>query len=86
MVRCLNPADHNPRRITKAAKDFAKRLDVKDIKFPLKVKDIQKFEKKNSIGMSVFGYKNKEKYPISVPKKCCKEKDVDLLLIGEGFQ
>ena len=39
---------------------------------------------KISIGISVFGYENKEKYPIYVSKKCCKEKHVDLLLIGEG--
>ena len=40
-------------------------------------------KKKNSFGISVFGYQNKEKHPISVSKKCCKEKHVDLLLIGE---
>ena len=39
---------------------------------------------KISIGISVFGYENKEKYPIYVSKKCCKEKHVDLLLIWEG--
>ena len=34
--------------------------------------------------MSVFGYKNKVKYPIYVSKKFCEDKHVDLLLIGEG--
>ena len=29
-------ADYNPRRVTKADKDFKKRLDFKDIKFPVK--------------------------------------------------
>ena len=46
LVGYLNPADHNPRRITKANKDFAKRLDFKDIKFPIKSRDIHKVEKK----------------------------------------
>ena len=32
----------------------------------------------------MFGYENKEKYPIYVSKQCCEEKHVDLLLIGEG--
>ena len=64
LVRNLNPADHNPRRITKADKDFEKRLDFKDIKFPVKFRDICKTEKRNSIGISVFGYENNEKYPI----------------------
>ena len=46
-VRHLNPADHNPVRIAKADKDFAKRVDFKDIKFTVKTRDIHKIEKKN---------------------------------------
>ena len=83
LVRYLNPAGHNPRRITKGDKDFAKRLDFKVIKFPPKIRDICKIEKKNSIGISIFGYKKKEKYPIYVSTQCCEEKHVDLL-IGDG--
>ena len=33
--------------------------------------------------ISVFSYENKKKHPIDVPKKCCEEDHVDLLLIGE---
>ena len=84
LVRYLNPAGYNPRRITKADKDFAKRLDFKDIKFPVKIRDIHKIEKKNSISISVFGYENKEKYPVYISKQCCEKKHVDLLFIGEG--
>ena len=64
--RYLNPADHNPKRITKTDKDFPKRLDFNDIKFPVKIRDIRKIENKNFISISVFGYENKEKYPIYV--------------------
>ena len=71
MARYLNPADHNPRIITKADKDFAKRLDFKEMKFPVKTKDIHKTEKKNSIGVSVFGYENEEKFPIMKSMFCC---------------
>ena len=77
------PADHNPRRITKSDKDFAKRLGLKDIKFTVKIRDGHKIEKKNSIGISVTGYENKEKHSIYVSKKCCEDKHVDLLLISE---
>ena len=83
-VRYLNPADHNPRRIAKADKGLAKRHDFKDIKVPVKPRDIHKIEEKNSIAISVFGYENKVKYPIHVSKTCCEDKHVDLLLIGEG--
>ena len=48
LARDANLADHNPRRITKADKDFAKRLDFKDIKFPQKTRELHKIEKKNS--------------------------------------
>ena len=69
--------------MTKSDKYFANRLDFKDTKFSAKIRDIHKIEKKNSVGISVFGYENKEKHPIYVSKQCCEEKTVDLLLIGE---
>ena len=64
--RYLNPADYNPRRITKADKDFAEKLDFKDIKFLVKIRDIHKIGKDSFIGVSVFGYENKEKHSIYV--------------------
>ena len=33
------------KKITKIDKDFAEKLDFKDVKFPVKVRDIQKIEK-----------------------------------------
>ena len=42
LVRYLNPADHHRARTTKADKDFANRLDFKDKKFPVKIRDIHK--------------------------------------------
>ena len=78
LVGYVNPADHYPARITETDKGIAKRLDFKDIKFPIKIEIFTKLnKKKNSIYVSVFGYKNKEKVPINVSKKC-KEKHVDL--------
>ena len=65
-------------------KIFAKRLDFKDIKLSVKIRDIHKIEKKNSMGISVFGYENKEKHPSHLSKKCCEDKHIDLSLIGEG--
>ena len=46
LVKYLHPADHHPARITKADKNFAKELDFKDKKFPVKIRDIHKIEKK----------------------------------------
>ena len=77
----LNSWDHNPRRITKDDKNLAERLDFKDIEVPVKIRDIHRIEKRTSVGISVFGYENKERHTIYVSKKCCEEKRVDLLLI-----
>ena len=75
LIRYLNPADRNPVKPTKADKDFAKKIDFKDIKFPAKVRDIHKIEKNNCIEISVFGYENKEIYTKCI-KKCCEKKHV----------
>ena len=58
-----------PAQITKADKDFARRLDFSNIKFPVKTRDIHKIEKKNFIDISVFGFENKVKCSIYVSKK-----------------
>ena len=58
---------------------------MNNIKLPVKITDIHKIKIKNSIGISVFGYKNKEKQRIYVSKKCCEEKHVDLLMIAENL-
>ena len=64
LVRYLNPANYHLARTTKADKEFSKKLDFKYIKFPVKIRDIHKIEKKNSIGISFFSYENKGKHPI----------------------
>ena len=45
---------------------------------------MKKIEKKISVGIRVFGYGNKVKYPIHVSKFFCEDKHVDLFLIDEG--
>ena len=53
-----------------------------ETKFPVKIRDNHKIEtnkKKNSIGISVFGYENKEKYLLYASKNTFK-KQVGLLI------
>ena len=69
--------------ILKVDKLFGDELDFEDIKFAVKIKDIHKIEKKNSISISVFGYENKVKYQIYMSKKCFHVIHIDSLLIGE---
>ena len=62
-------------------KNYIGRNEIfKDIKFPFKFRDIHK---RNSIGIKIFVYKNKKKYSIHVSIKCCEDKNIDLLMIGE---
>ena len=73
MVIYLHLADYHPARNTKADKNFAKKLHYKNIKFPGKIKDIQKIRKKNSIAIGVHGYEKKKNiqfmYQRNVAKK-----------------
>ena len=64
IVRYLNLADRNTARIIKTDKEFAKKLDFKNINFLVKIRDHQRIEKTNFIDISVSGYENKEKHPI----------------------
>ena len=58
LVRYLNPANHHLERITKAEKD--KKIGFKDMKFPVKARDIHKIKKiKKSATISVFGNNRK---------------------------
>ena len=77
----LNPVDHHPERIRKIDKDFVRKLDFKGLKFPVKIRDIHKIEKKCT-SFSVFGYEDKENFPIYFSKNTFK-RHVDLLLIEE---
>ena len=46
-LNALNtPADRNQARITKAGKGFAKKLQFKDVKLPVKIRDTHNPEKK----------------------------------------
>ena len=57
LVRYLNTAEHNTRKITKTDKCFKKRLDFKDVTFPAITRDIHKIGRKKFIGISIFGMK-----------------------------
>ena len=59
LVRCVNPTDHNPRKITKIDKDLTKRFDLKNVTFSVKIRDVHKIEKKKN-------KKNKKRIPLAL--------------------
>ena len=82
-IRHLNPQDKDAQRIKKSDKAFVVNLDYSGIEFPVTTKQYNKIEKQNEININVFGYENKQKYPIHVSKE--KYEDcMNLLLITEN--
>ena len=82
VTRFLNPAAHNPDRVTKLLREQAKELDWRGIKFPVSLvgSAIERFERNNNMGVFVVGYENKRYIPLRVPKGNY-EKVVDLFFI-----
>ena len=82
-IRHMNPQDKYPQRIKKVDKQFIENLDYSGIQFPVTVKQYNKIEKQNQININVFGYEDKQPYPIYVSKE--KYEDcMNLLLITES--
>ena len=81
-IRYLNPQDKYPQRIKKIDKEYINKSDYSGIEFPVTVKQYNKIEKQNEININVFGYENKQPYPIYISKEKY-EKHLELLLITE---
>ena len=81
-IRSLNPQDKDPQRIKKSDKEYINKLDYSGIEFPVTTKHYNKIEKQNEININVFGYENKQPYPIFVFKEEY-DKHMNLLLITE---
>ena len=82
-IRHLNPQDKYPQRIKKVDKKFIENLDYSGIQFPVTVKQYNKIEKQNEININVFGYEDKQLYPIHVSKEKY-EDHMNLLLFTEN--
>ena len=81
-IRFLNPQDKDPQRVKKSDKEYINKLDYSEIEFPVTVKQYNKIEKQNKININVFGYENKQPYPIYVSKEKYKH-HMELLLITD---
>ena len=82
-IRLLNPQAKYPQRIKKSDKAFIQNFDHQGIEFPVTIKQINKIEKQNEININVFGYEDKQTYPIYVSKEKY-EDHMNLLLITEN--
>ena len=83
ILRYLHPKESHEERI-KDLEKYEFSLNTKGITFPMKLKDITKFEKLNPElpGINVFSYENMIIYPLRMAKKDCKN-TIDLFLHEE---
>ena len=84
VLRYLHPKEKNDSRLSDLKK-YENELNMKGIKFPVKIKDISKFESLNPDipGINVFSVnENKKFYPLKMAKKD-PQKTIDLFLYEE---
>ena len=84
VLRYLHPKPRDNERISDLKK-YEKELVTKGIKFPMSIKDINKFEKLNPNipSITVFSVEEKIIYPLKLSEKNCK-KSIDLFLFEEN--
>ena len=83
VLRALNPIPKNKERIDRDLISKQDTLNMKGIKYPVSINDIDKFEKQNpTISITILAYNEKDKvYPIRCSEYTGCEHDIVLLLI-----
>ena len=70
----------DPQRIKKSDKEYVDKLDYSEIEFPVTIKQFNKIEKNNNININIFGYEDKQPYPVYISEEKY-EDHIELLLI-----
>ena len=86
VLRALNPKDNHPERVDKDLISKQDTLNMKGIRYPVSLRDIDRFESLNpNISITVLGYDEKEKvYLLRVSDYTGCEHDITLMLIKDG--
>ena len=82
ILSALFPQQINANRVIRYT-PHVNHLKFGDIKFPIQIKDISKFEKLNNISVNVFAY-GKVIFPLRITEKRDARKHVNLLILSEG--
>jgi len=84
IARALNPVKDHPERITRQLEKQAKILNFDGIRFPMKLKDVEKFEQQNpQVSVNVLGYVDKQIFPSQISEMAEREHYVNLLLLDD---
>jgi len=76
----LNLQNKDQERVKIIDPEYVKYLDYSGVEFPVKINDFNKIEKQNNININVFGYENKQPFPIYISKEKFND-HLNLLLI-----
>ena len=80
----LNPVKDHPERITRQLEKQAETLNFDGISFPIKLKDIKKFEQQNpQVSVNVLGYEDKKIFTLHISEMAEREHEVNLLLLED---
>src|SRR5204862_2554050 len=85
ILSVLHPIKKHAERVLTYV-DYENELNMTTIKYPVKISDIDRFERQNEISVNVFGVEGKKKktiYPLRITKKV-KKVHVNLLLLQRG--
>ena len=77
------PSRKGPQRVKKLDKQFVEELNYQEIDFRASQKQYNKVEVQNNIRINVFGYEDKQPFPIHIFKETF-EDQMNLLLITKG--
>ena len=77
LIRHLHPLDYHPERNRKISKLFGNELDFQDMKFLVKIKDINKIEKRILSPLLFLVMKIRKNIQSIYQKKCYEEKHND---------
>ena len=85
VLRALNPKNNHPERVDKDLISKQDTLNMKGIKYPVSLRDIDRFESLNpNISITVLGYnEDKRVYPLKISKYTGCEHDITLMLIKD---
>ena len=82
VLRTLNPHEKDPQRLDKKLKDKENSLNMEGIEYPVRLKDICKFENQNpTISIIVYGYEGKSVHPLRFSNNTDREHKIRLTLI-----
>ena len=85
VLRALNPDEKNPQRLDKKLMGKENTLNMEGIDYPVRLKDLDKFEKQNpTISITVLGYETKGVYPLRNSVNTDRDYNIIFILIEEG--